>query len=302
MSKQTSIAVTQNDPHAQRLLAAQARMYSQAKSMQHARFIVVCTLALGTVTTALLAPDVRSAVGLVGGVSTFLLSWLGGTRERRLVKDAAAVQEQFDTYVFDLPWNDLTAVDRVDPTRIAIAASSYRGSRTLDWYPPTDPVARPLDVLICQRSNLGWGAVVHRTFAALLIAALIVLVGAGIGVCLWAGLTLAEGLAAVGVPLLAPAREIRDLVNANRDSEDAKRKAESKIASLWRGAITHQTPVTVQDCRTIQDRILSIRLSNAHVPDWLDEWWRSRNETAMRDTAESLVYEATHAGLVRPGP
>ncbi|GCE75996.1 S-4TM family putative pore-forming effector [Cellulomonas biazotea] len=296
-----SIAVAQNDPHAQRLLAAQARMYSQAKTMQHARFLVVCVLAAGTVTAALLASDVRSVIGLVGGVITFVWSQLGGTREKRVVKDAAAVQEQFDTYVFELPWNDLGPVDRVDPTRIAIAAAKYRGNRTVDWYPATGAVARPLDVLICQRSNLGWGAVVHRMYAALLIATLILLVGAGIGVALAAGLSAAEWLAAVAVPLLAPAREILDLVRANRDSEDTKRKAESKIAALWRGAITRQAAVTVQDCRVVQDRLVAIRLSNAHVPDWLDQWWRSRNELAMRDTADSLIAEATKAGLVSPG-
>lgn len=301
MTKHHSIAIAQNDKHAHTLLAAQARMYSDAKTIAHVRLVIVVVLAAATIASALLVPTARTVIGLVGGVITFVFSLLAGARERRAVKDAAAIQEEFDTYVFDLPWNDLAA-ERVDTTRIAIAASRYRGNRTRDWYPSTDPVARPLDILICQRSNLGWGAAVHRIYAAVLIGVLVTLVAAAIALAWWANLTFADALAAVVVPLLAPTREIFDLVRANRDSEDIKRKAEAKIAALWRRAITCQGIVDTADCRAVQDRVLTIRLSNAHVPDWLDKLWRSHHESAMRDTAEHLVEEAQKAGLVRSVP
>jgi hypothetical protein len=244
-------------------------------------------------------PDARTAIGLLGGIVTFLWSWLGGAREKRKVKEAAAVQEQFDTYVYDLPWNDMAA-ERVDPIRIATAAGRYRGNRTRDWYPPTDPVIRPLDILICQRSNLGWGAAVHQLYAAVLTGALLVLAGVGIGVAWLAHLTFVEALAAVALPLLAPGREIFDQIRANRESENTKRGTEAKISALWHQALAQVDRVQIADCRAVQDRIHGIRLSNAHVPDRIDALWRTRNESAMRVSAEHLVAEATQAGLVLP--
>lgn len=296
----SSIAVAQNDSQAQRLLAAQARLYSDAKNVQHVRIAIVFGLSAATVAVALFMSEARTVVGLVGGLATFFFSLLGSVRERHVVRDAAAVQEQFDTYVFDLPWNSL-AVDLVSPTQVSIAAKRYRGDRTRDWYPDTAPVVRPLDVLICQRSNLGWGAVVHRLYAAVLVAALLALLGVGVGVSLLAGVTFGEALAAVFVPLLGPGRELFELFRANRDSEETKRKLEAKISSLWVDALAQRRPVTVDDCRAVQNRIHTIRVSNAHVPDGIDRWWRSRNETAMRDTARQLVEDAVRVGLVTPG-
>ncbi len=298
MTADPTIATTQNDPRAQRLLAAQAQLYRDAKAIHQTRVATVFALAAGTVAAALFAPGARTTLGLTGGVLAFAWSLLGGARERRCVKEAVSVQEEFDTYVYQLPWNDF-ATDRVDPVRIATAASRYRGNRTRDWYPPTAPVVRPLDVLICQRSNLGWGASVHRLYAAILTGALLTLVGAAVALALSTGLLVTEALAAIVVPLLAPVRELLELIRGNRESEQTKRQAEAKIASLWRRAITHQAPVELADCRVVQDRIVSIRQSNAHVPDRIDGWWRSRHETAMRNTAAHMIEEAVRAGVVQ---
>jgi hypothetical protein len=54
--------------------------------------------------------------------------------------------------------------------------------------------------------------------------------------------------------------------------------------------------VTAEDCRSVQDRILQIRQSNAHVPDWLDNMRRARNEAAMHSSAEHLKEEAAAHG------
>ena len=179
-------------------------------------------LALLTITTALALPDARPVVGSIGGALTFLFSVLGSDREKRRRKEAAFVQEEFDTYVFDLPWNDFAA-DRPSPTLIAEAAARYTDGRTHDWYPDTDPVVRPLDVLICQRSNLGWGSSIHRFYAAVLSGVLVLLAVAGVVIALVIGLSFAHALIALLIPLLGPARELIELIRVRLFWRDLRR-------------------------------------------------------------------------------
>lgn len=292
------IAIAQNTNHSQRLLAAQSRLYTDAKNIHNLRVITVFALAIATIAVAIALPSARPVVGATGGAVTFLWSVVASGREKRRRREAASVQEEFDTHVFALPWNEYAA-DRPSPTVVAEAAARYRGNRTKDWYPDTRNVIRPLDVLICQRSNLGWGASMHRFWAALLTGLLVTLVGAGISVSLTAHLSVSDALVAVLVPCLGPGRELVEMITANRDSADAKSKVEGKILALWDRAMKDERSVTVDDCRSVQDLILNTRQSNAHVPDWLDNLRRNRNESVMQESAEHLIEAAIQRGRIR---
>src|SRR5699024_7573892 len=181
----------------------------------------VIVLAVITVVAAFVFPAGRINIGVVGGVITFLGSVLGSRREKNCRKQAAFVQEEFDTYVFDMPWNDWAA-EHPSPTLIAEAATRYRGNRTKDWYPDTGPVIRPLDVLICQRSNLGWGASIHRLYAALLTGLLTVFILLGAAIALIGNLTTAEALTTLVVPLLGPVRELLEMIRNRCASSNTK--------------------------------------------------------------------------------
>ncbi|GAA4704267.1 S-4TM family putative pore-forming effector [Nocardioides conyzicola] len=297
-STPAEISVAQNTDRAQRLIAAQSRRYTDAKRLHDTRVITVTALAAATVITALALPDARIVVGTIGGAVAFLWSVLGGGREKRCRKQAAFMQEEFDTYVFDMPWNNMAA-EHPSPTLITEAATRYRGNRTKDWYPDTAPVARPLDVLICQRSNLGWGASIHRLYAAILTGLLVTLVLAGTAIALIANLNATEILTVLLVPLLGPVRELIEMIRNNRDSADTKTSTENKVHNLWQRGLEPSGQVTIKDCRAVQDQILSIRQTNAHVPDWLDNLRRKRSETLMQQSAVHLIEEAVQHGKIR---
>ncbi|MEU0172305.1 S-4TM family putative pore-forming effector [Streptomyces massasporeus] len=287
----------QNTARARRLLAAQAQLYTDAKRVHDIRIMTVVSLALLTIIVAVAVPDIRVVVGATGGSIAFLWSIISSDREKRRRREASFIQEEFDTQVFGLPWNDFAA-DHPSPTLITEAATRYRGNRTKDWYPNTRNVDRPLDVLICQRSNLGWGASMHRFYAACLTGALILLVALGLTVTLVARLSTPQALTAVCVPLLGPAREIIEMIRSNRESSETKAKTESKVLSLWNQGVRGTLAVSIDDCRSVQDRILSIRQSNAHIPDWLDRLRRTKNESLMQQSADYLIDEAIRFGKV----
>jgi hypothetical protein len=293
---QPRIFEAQNAIDARRLVAAQARMYSDAKTVFNVRVVVVVGLAVASGVVAVAYPALRVAVGGGGGVLLLLLSFVVGSVEQRLRTMAAMTQEEFDTRVFRLDWNAVHA-DRPPTARVAKAASRYAGGRDADWYDDTKGTYRPYDVLICQASNLGWGASMHRLWAWILSVAGVGLAAAAIGAGQAAGLDWADMLPAVVIPSLAPAKELIEQVRANFDDARSKEGTERRIADLWANGMSGKDTPSETQLRAIQDKILHYRQNNAFVPDWLDSLFHSRNEAAMRASVDSRVQEAQRNGL-----
>ncbi len=148
-----AIFAAQNTQGARRRVAAQARLYSDAKRLWALRVAVVSVLAAASGAAALAAADTaRLGIGVGGGVLLLVLSIVGGDLERRKRHQAAAVQEEFDTNVFQLPWNDLDGA-RPSPTVIAQAAARYDGGRDKNWYPDMEGTHRPFDVLTARAAT-----------------------------------------------------------------------------------------------------------------------------------------------------
>lgn len=284
----------QERPHAQRLLAAQSRLYTDAKGIRRVRLPITFAIAILAVILGLILPDARQACGLVGVVASILWSVLAFGPESRRRMTAVAAQEEFDCYVYELAWKD-SAIDHPSATDVAEAAARYTGNRLHSWYPNTGPLPRPLDILVCQRSNLGWGAAAHRQYAAFLTAILLVLIAVA-GVVAY----LATDGVYVVLPLLSPSREVFELAREHRASAGAKTKAERQLRKTWQRALDDSSAVTESDCRDIQDRIMNIRTTNATVPDWFDNRRRNTYEASMTSSTEHHIEEAIEAGRIHP--
>ncbi len=286
----------QNTPDAQRRVAAQARLYSDTKTLYYARVAAITVLAVASSVAALLTADAaRTAIGAGGGILLLVLSVVGGDVEKRRRLQAAAIQEEFDTAIFRIPWNSMEA-ERPSSLVIARAAHRYRGGREKNWYPDTRGTHRPFDVLICQSTNLGWGATTHRIWAWMLLGFLSALV-AILGVIAWtSGLVATDLVSALFVPALAPVKELIDQIGSHFATARDKEAAEAKINNAWDDGMRGMAIPCEQVLRTIQNKILSFRQRNHYVPDWLDKLLRGRSETAMQATAADRVAEAARSG------
>jgi len=290
-----SIFEAQNTRHARRHVAAQARTYSDAKIVFSTRVIVVFVLAFAGAVPAVALPSARSLIGGAGGALLLLLSFAVGSLEKTWRCRTASIQEQFDTDVFQIRWNRHQA-DRPNPHDVNRAADRYKGTRDQNWYDPTEGTHRPYDVLICQSSNLGWGASMHFIWAWILIGVLGALVLAVILAEVILKLPPSDFLLALVVPFIAPAKEIIEPSKANFETARAKESAERKVNDLWNQGMSGGDAPTDQDLRDIQDKILQFRQSNPYIPDWLDRVFHDKNEAAMRSSFESRVEEALRRG------
>jgi hypothetical protein len=294
-----SIFEAQNTRHARRYVAAQARTYSDAKVVFSIRVIVVFVLACACAVSAVVLPSVRSVVGGAGGALLLVLSFAVGSLEKTWRYRAAAIQEQFDTEVFQIRWNRHQA-DRPNPHDVNRAADRYRGTHDRNWYDPTEGTHRPYDVLICQSSNLGWGASMHFIWAWMLIGALALLLLAVVIAETILKLPASDFLLALVVPFMAPAKEIIEQSKANFETARSKESAERKVTELWNQGMSGGDTPTDQDLRDVQDKVHQFRQSNPYIPDWLDRVFHDKNEAAMRSSFETRVEEALRRGRGDP--
>lgn len=270
-------------------------MYSDAKTMFYGRMSVVFGLSIATIITTTSWPPSRLVLGGGGGLLLFIGSFLAESIEKRRRFEAAATQELFDTRIFKLDWSPLHA-SRPSNAAIAQAAARYRGGRDRNWYDDTEETHRPFDVLICQASNLGWGATMHRLWAWILVA--VSILGTGVLSIVWysLALTFESALVTLIVPALAPFKEVITLVRSNCEIADSKQAVERTVNDLWEAAMIHRQVPTETHVRSLQDKILLLRQANAYVPDWLDSVFHERNEAAMRTSVADRAAQARRNG------
>ncbi|MGQ5575090.1 S-4TM family putative pore-forming effector [Streptomyces sp. ECR3.8] len=290
-----SIAEAQNQDRSIRLLAAQRRMYSDIKALNNLRLAVVVVGGVSGAVCALVFANARSVIGAVSGVTLLCLSLAGASSEKAKTKKAAAVQEEFDTTVFKLPWNNENS-QRVSPSEVARASLRHRGDGLNDWYADTDDAPRPLDILMCQRSNLGWGISMHRAWASSALWACIAILVISAVPCLVMSLTFSAALFGVYVPLIAVVKELVEIWRSNLESALRKDVTEGRASHLLANFLEDGALPSESDCRQLQNEIWESRQTNAIIPDWFYKVRRSRDEEAMRLSVDDFISQARERG------
>ncbi|CAL9641992.1 hypothetical protein SUDANB95_06342 [Actinosynnema sp. ALI-1.44] len=293
-----NIYMRQNEPWALQLLAAQRRLYSDAKVIYNARMGLIILGTTASVVLVPLFPQTRITIGIISGTLLFLLSVLGGAQEKRKAKEAASVQEELDTKLFQIPFNAMLT-DQPTITLVSEAVRRYKGEPLQNWYSDTKNVPRPLDILLCQRSNLGWGSSLHRKWRTVLIGAIVVLTMLIATLALAWSLSFAELLASMIVPALPLAKELTEQAYAHGENARSKAAVEQKVMMLWRESLARQRTLREQDCRSIQDRILITRQTNASIPDWFNKINHDTHEAVMIEGTETLISQAVEADIDR---
>lgn len=288
------INTTQDTDRCQSLLKAQSAIYTQAKNARQGRVGVVLGIAVLLAYSSLVYDQATAPVGLFGGIALFAASIFQSQREGQMIDRAVSVQEQFDTTVFDLDWNDFLVPHRPSGQEVHQAAANFRGRPTKRWYSQTASTIRPLDILICQQENLGWGTSSHRRWANALVLAALALSFALATTWLLLDLEAWQGANALAVPFLPVLWETIHAARENYDSAAKKESAQQQVLELWREGM--KRPVGVARVRTVQDCIVNLRRTNAPVPDWFDNHFRVRSEKAMHATATEMVAEALRNG------
>lgn len=254
-------------------------------------------MALGGLAIGAVWPSAHPFVGGLGGVLV-LVDWLvASPLQNKRTMQAANVQEQFDTYVLGLPWKTMLVGSKLDPEDVTRAAARYGPDRAdlSDWYPATESVPSPYNVLICQRTNLRWDMSLRQSWAAVLVTGLVVLCLLALAIRLWGGLTFWEFLFAY-LPLAAALRA--GATHAWAHCQQAREQAvlKQRLEGVWEQALRGREAATAETVRDIQDRIYALRISAPPVPDQWHRLVRGRHQAEMHESAARMAAEYNDAG------
>ena len=285
-----SIAIRQNDDEALRLLLAQRRLYTRAKRWQGARWIGLLFLGIAAPFISILIPGSAVAVGAITGVWQFMGRTFLTTAEVQTMTKAAAVQEELDLYVFQMP-ETIQRASRPSIEDIELLVRDDEGLRAtarreqlVDWYDvdPNHPGAET--VAIAQRANASYTDRLIRT--AVTVWAIVTVVWLAI-LLTWSTLSgLAFGVILLGVlfPVLPAVQEVADYLRstwrAAHDRADLARTIESRLED--------EESIIGQELISWQTQLYDLRRTTPQVPDWLYKITRKRNEAAMRAASSRL--------------
>jgi hypothetical protein len=197
-----SVTENQNSPENLRLLAAQRHLYTQAKRLH--LWCVAGTVGLAAIAPLifLVWPGSKKVLAILGGIWTVTSRLVLEGIEAKKIKQAAAIQEQFDVGLFGLSWNRTLVGNKVKPELIHSAARDFHGNqeKLKNWYADPGNIPRPLSILLCQRTNLVWDWRLRRHCAWGISLATLALFGLGIILAVVTNQTIIDYILALTLP------------------------------------------------------------------------------------------------------
>ncbi|MBN2093056.1 hypothetical protein JW964_25760 [candidate division KSB1 bacterium] len=301
------IAETQNEPLQLQRLAAQRRLYDEARKIQTWRYIIAIPV---TITWAIFANTMweSNLIPLIGNAIIAILTlWPFSTMDAGYREKAAKIQELFDCDVLNIPWNNELveippAADYVADWAAKYDPKKYPGNPIENWYSgPVDDLPLPFARIVCQRSNLMWDARLRKRYIKGVITMLVVVTIPLIGVLLWIGLDTAEKyaniFASLGPIFMLGINEIR----LNLATIVSLQHTSHRIDELWNFAFRGKADEAElsQASRNWQNNIYRHRKDNPVIARWLYKRFRDPDEENAYQGTTALVEEAKRLLIVR---
>ncbi|MFD9893649.1 S-4TM family putative pore-forming effector [Amycolatopsis sp. NPDC059027] len=270
------------------LRAAQVANLRVAR-IESARMILSILLMLATVASMIHGSQSNHLLAIIGSSWAIISTLILVPSSRQLRNEACLLQEQFDTYVFDIPWNRSQG-SKINMERIHELSYRFKGKveTIVDWYPHTD-APWPLNALICQRANISYDIRLRERWRRIVVGFLTVWLSTGIAVGAITSMTVWSILSTWFAPscaaiifgyeiVLSQARALYDrrLILPGIDRAIETLREENRENTLGSYEFL---------CRTFQDALFDARKRASRVPSWFYRILRERNEQIMRIAA-----------------
>ena len=261
-------------------LAAQRLLYRQVKSVERCRLGLVLLVAALLLAGLSVAAEGFSQIATVAVVFLWfidqvsLMPLVGRKKE-----EAAAIQQEFDCFVLDIPWPDHLGVARPTGDRVGelVRSAQHAGverKELVDWYRPGDiPMDAVPAQLHCQRLNCHWDGRLRGEWIRCVRLAVLgfVMVGLILGVVV--GITLLEVVLGV-----AAAIRLLAWLCVEQSTQSAARKRMRDLHAYLSRSEAENGPTTACDVRLAQTAIFEHRRICPTVPDWYYHLRRKAHE------------------------
>lgn len=292
------IPVQQAKPERIRFLRARDRNYHFAKWTQGVMVSVSIALPVLGAIEGPTHPTVKAFVALVAIILLLLdTAWIERLQKDR-IKRGAKLQEQFDTEVFQLPWNRFVAGKPVDLEELrrlsAKPVDPARETHFLSWYDKSvGKLPLYLGRMVCQRTNLRYDSRLRRTYGGWVLGATVVFVVVMLGISVPIGVQLNDLLLNVAVPFMPLLTWALKEHRAQTTSASSIENLFAEWDTLWGKALRDGTVADMEaGSRNLQDAIYQYRERNPLVFDWVYYRMRNASEDEAHHAAEELVATA----------
>ena len=271
-----SIQERQNLPEALDKLAAQRLLYRRAKLVRNIGMLLVLVIAIIALVGAFVqSKDFSYGVTLTALFTWFLDQFVIREIEAKNKREAAAIQEDFDCMVLDIPWPRHKREKRPTRDRVKqLATLAHKNPDIVknleDWYTPGGlPEAETQAKVHCQRMNCWWDINLRKRWQITLAVSFWVFVTVAIFASIFTGITVAKFIALVASALRILAWGIAELKGQGSTIKNVQ-----GIHQML-GEVEAQSSITPEQIRCFQDEILEHRRTNPPIPEWF--FWLNRD-------------------------
>lgn len=260
--------ITQNQelPESIRLLAAMRSLYGKAKRIRLFRVGLTILIPIISVMCIKFFPSAVEIFALLSAI------WLIFNRiyfqdiEKKIVKNAAKIQEEFDTNLFQINWNETLVGGKVQIDSVIKLNKSFKGERDKlkEWYPGLKASNHFSNVLLAQRTNIAWDIELRKFYRNLLI---------GILTFYFLSLTLIGYFSTISfqgfiisfiIPSLPLVLHLFETAKAHKERYEALESVATKITNQLANSLDENIDIK---CRAFQDSIFLKRCDINTVPD-----------------------------------
>lgn len=276
------ITTRQNNPNFIELLKAQRIAYSQCKTFQLFDVVSVIIAVIFPVLT-LKFPSYQNMINAFGVLWTIAYLLTEIYRKNKTTQ-GAIIQEQFDTELYNLKWNEILCKDKVSIDTIQELASKYSKNDLTNWYSVKIGNSNPKEIaiILCQRINFSWEITQRRKFVTFLsiIASLYYLAYILIGFKNNIGFFDLLVMLSPSISfLIYSVLNILSLKSHIKSKNETLKFIDKDLESYK----VNRTLPTSEKLRQIQDVIFTERTVPEKVPDWFYRLKKSNNENFIDD-------------------
>ena len=274
----------QNSEKNIRLLSSQRYYYTLAKKNRILKLFCTTVLVVFSPLILLLFPSAKDTlcfVGAIGIILTFIIDFF----ENSNIKRAANIQEQYDTELFGMDWNEILLGAKESIEIIITGDKKFNGDKKklYNWHGDLSGIDYPYNVLICQRSNLVWDWRLRKKFAIIMLVLLGLILGFGISIGLITKLIFKTYLMGIFIPSIpAIFFGLKEAIEHFRISYE-----KTSLMNLTNSLI-EKNFIPNSDLRQIQDKIYGLRIRSALVPDWFYKKYRTDYEQNLSNSNQEF--------------
>lgn len=282
-----NISIKQSQQPMLDLLKAQRIAYSKCKSYQIFDTISII-IAILTPIIAFTNNKTLDVLTVVGVIWTILYLIFDTIRKSKL-SVGAKIQEQFDTELFEIEWNNTLCRDKISIDTITELANEYNENDLQNWYSLeiTPNLEKNIAVILCQRINLLWENSLKFKYSKALLICVIIYYSIILGIVITINYGIFDTMKLISPTIPFLVYGVQNFYNV-KSQRDTKRQLIQDIDNALNNYSKSRILPTNTILRNIQDVIYNERNSIEKTPDWFYKLQKQKYENHTDEVIRNI--------------